>query len=72
MSVFVCVALMASGSIVAQDKTPKKDAPKKEACCKDKKSTECTKDSKKECCKDKATKEKKSCCQNKTTDKKTK
>ncbi|MDR3058141.1 MAG: hypothetical protein LBU84_08375 [Prevotella sp.] len=44
MSAIMCIALAASTSVMAQDKTPKKD------CCKDK--TECTKD-KKDCSKDK-------------------
>jgi hypothetical protein len=56
MSVIMCVALMASSVVVAQDKAPKKDQPKKE-CCKDKKS----------CCKDSGKKDGKtaSCCQDK-------
>jgi hypothetical protein len=63
MSAIMCVALIASTSVMAQDKTPKKDS-----CCKEK--TECTKDSdKKESSKDKkaCTKdgEKKSCCKDK-------
>ncbi|NDV96521.1 hypothetical protein D0T84_16595 [Dysgonomonas sp. 521] len=76
MSAIMCVALVASTSVMAQDKTPKKDSccKAKTECTKDcskkectKNKTECTKDCKKECCKDKTacTKEKKSCCKNK-------
>jgi len=65
MSAIMCVALMASTAVMAQDTTPKKDG-----CCKSK--TECTKDSKKSCSKDKkeCTKDKKESCCNKKADKK--
>ncbi|GAB6009014.1 hypothetical protein [Dysgonomonas reticulitermitis] len=68
MSAIMCVALMASSVVVAQDKAPKKDQPKKE-CCQDKASDK--KDDKKSCCKDKAKATDKkdgktaSCCQDK-------
>jgi len=57
MSAIMCIALVASTSVMAQDTTPKKE------CCKAK--TECTKD-KKECTKDKkeCTKDKKECTKN--------
>ena len=56
MSAIMCVALMASTAVMAQDTTPKK-----EGCCKEK--TECTKKEgeKKACCKDKAATDKKEC-----------
>ncbi|MFV0328960.1 MAG: hypothetical protein ACK5KL_03890 [Dysgonomonas sp.] len=50
MSAIMCIALAASTSVMAQDKTPKKD------CSKDKKA--CTKDGEK-CTKDKAAADKK-------------
>jgi len=67
MSAVMCVALMASASVMAQDgKTAQKDCCKakteckkdgeKKDCCKDKKATDkkaCTKDGKKSCCADK-------------------
>lgn len=67
----MCIALMGTSVVVAQDGTPKKDQPKKE-CCQDKKSCD-KKDAKKTCCNDKAsdkkacTKDSKkaSCCQDK-------
>lgn len=73
MSVIMCLALIASTSVMAQDKAPKKDCPKsktectkdgeKKACCKDKAAADkkaCTKDGeKKACCKDKAAADKK-------------
>ena len=63
MSAIMCVALMASTTVMAQDTTPKK-----EGCCKAK--TECTKkEGEKKACKDKAAKKectkkdgKKACC----------
>ncbi len=72
MSAMMCVALMASTAVMAQDTT----TPKKDGCCKAK--TECKKDGeKKSCCKDKketdkkCTKgEKKSCCTDKKAEKK--
>ena len=73
MSAIMCLALIASTSVMAQDKAPKKDSPKsktectkdgeKKACCKDKAATDkkaCTKDGeKKACCASKKTEEKK-------------
>lgn len=58
MSAIMCVALMASTSVMAQDST-------KEDCCKAK--TECKKDDKKKTCKEG---EKKSCCSKDKADKK--
>lgn len=71
MSAVMCIALMASSGVMAQDgKTAQKD------CCKAK--TECKKDCDKKCCTDKkatdkkCTKDgtKKSCCTEKKADKK--
>lgn len=57
MSAVLCIAFVASSSVMAQDTTPKKDTAKaKTECTKDKK--EASKD-KKECTKDA---NKKSCC----------
>lgn len=57
MSAILCIAFVASSSVMAQDTTPKKECTKsKTECTKDKKA--CTKD-KKECTKDA---NKKSCC----------
>lgn len=71
MSAVMCIALMASTTVLAQDATPKKDTKAKTECTKkdgEAKSC-CTKDKKaekKECTKKDG--EKKSCC---TKDKKT-
>lgn len=78
MSAIMCVALMASSAVLAQDTAPKKDQAKKE-CCQAKATDK--KDEKKSCCKDKAADKKAtskeegkkaSCCQDKakTADKK--
>lgn len=60
MSAIMCVALIASTSVMAQDST------KKEGCC-SKTKTECKKDEKKKTCKEG---EKKSCCTKDKSDKK--
>lgn len=46
MSAIMCVALLASASVMAQDTK----SAKKEGCCKEK--TECKKEAKKSCCKE--------------------
>ncbi|GAB6121876.1 hypothetical protein [Dysgonomonas termitidis] len=68
MSVIMCIAFVASSSVMAQDTTPKKECCKaKTECTKDKK--ECAKD-KKECTKDKAADKKACCTKDKKADKK--
>lgn len=74
ISTILCIGLIASGTVLAQDSTPKKATTKvKTECKKDDKKSCCTKD-KKECTKKEG--EKKSCCadtkKTQTTDKKKK
>lgn len=56
----MCLALVASPALFAQDSAPKKGGTKKE-CCQNKKSAD-KKDGKKSCCTKEKAADKKSCC----------
>lgn len=68
MSLALCVAFLASSSMIAQDnKDAKKEKTEKTCCSKDKKASD-KKDANKKC--DKKSGEKKSCCKAKSEEKK--